>query len=163
MADWIKRHLSTAKHYASFSKDRTQCGCIAVSADNRVLCEGWNGFPRGVADTKERLENRDVKLELVVHSEQNCIYNAAYSGIVLKGSKFFVHAPIHVCNDCAKGIIQVGATDVFMTLDQTRLSDIWVEKWKTSSLLFKEARVRYVVYDMNDFDKVIEAYTGPGA
>ncbi len=144
--DWIATHFNTAKYFGSISKDpSSKCGTIAVTEDNRLLSQGWNGFPRGVADTAERLENREVKYGLVVHSEQNCIYNAAYSGVSLKGSFFFTHAPIHVCNDCAKGIIQSGVKQAYMCVDPTR-ADAWLEKFEITKVLFKEAKLPYRVY-----------------
>lgn len=143
---WLARHFDTAKHFGSFSKDKTKCGAIAVTQDNRLLSQGWNGFPRGIKDTVERLENRDVKLQFVAHSEQNCIYNAAYNGVSLRDSLFFVHAPIHICNDCAKGIIQVGVKQVFMCIDPTRISDMWEEKFKISKIMFNEANLPWKVY-----------------
>jgi len=71
---------------AKLSKDpNTQVGALIVGPDNEVRSTGYNGFPRGIADTDERLQDRDLKLKLIVHGEMNAILAAARVGIALKG------------------------------------------------------------------------------
>ena len=137
------RYLELAKHIASWSKDpSTGVGAVAIGEKGQVLAQGYNGFPRGVDDTKERYDNKDMKYRYVVHAEMNCIYNAGYNGASLDGAQLYVYG-LPVCNDCAKGIIQVGIERVVSPKNGMEVS----EKWKVSCIdtvsMFKEVGIEY--------------------
>lgn len=103
---------------------------------NRVVGVGFNGFPRGVADTPERLNNRDVKYQLVVHAERNAIHNATSS---VAGCTMYV--TLFPCSTCAGDIIQAGiARIVSPTPDEERLAR-WGESWRLSKQMLEEAGV----------------------
>ena len=52
------------------SKDpRTQVGAVIVGPDLEVRSTGFNGFPRGIVDWPERLQDKPTKLRLIVHAE----------------------------------------------------------------------------------------------
>ena len=151
---WQRRFILRAKEYASWSKDpSTHIGAVAVEPlSKREISGGYNGFPRGIGDTKSRLENRETKYKFVVHAEANCIYNATRAGISLEGAHLFVYG-LPICSECAKAIIQVGITEVYMpiscvTLDLTRPKEDqdkfhrWMESYETTMLLFEEAGVK---------------------
>jgi dCMP deaminase len=89
---WDNYFLDMAALVATRSKDpSTRVGAIIVR-DRTVLATGYNGFPRGIADTPERLNDRDTKLKLVVHGELNAVLQAAREGISLKNSSIYVVA-----------------------------------------------------------------------
>ena len=74
---WDKRFLEMAKLVASWSKDpSTQVGAVAVR-NRTVIAQGYNGLPRGMKDTHDRLTVRTLKIKRIVHAEMNAIYNAA--------------------------------------------------------------------------------------
>ncbi|MEC9336570.1 MAG: CMP deaminase, partial [Candidatus Thermoplasmatota archaeon] len=74
MADWDGRFLGLAAHIAAWSKDpSTQVGCVIVGPDREVRSTGFNGLPRGIADTEARLTNRERKYPLICHAEENAI------------------------------------------------------------------------------------------
>ena len=111
---WDTRQLDLAERVASWSKDPSrQIGAVAVGSKGQVLAQGFNGFPRGIVDTADRYNNREIKYKYVVHAEMNVIYNATYNGVSLDGSTLYVSG-LPVCSDCAKGIIQVGISRVVM-------------------------------------------------
>jgi len=143
---WACRFILLAKEYSSWSKDpSTQVGAVAVDPKTRrVLSGGYNGFPRGISDTKERLDNRDIKLQLIVHAESNMIYNATRSGISLEGSYLYVWG-LPVCTDCAKAVIQVGIDTVFVAESCLNKKEYWTQSWENTKLLFDEAGVKYQV------------------
>src|SRR5256885_7874148 len=94
---WDRRWLADALKVAQNSKDpSTKVGVVIVrSSDDGPgdkIAEGWNGFPRGIADTNERLADRDVKLDLVVHGELNAILNAGRLGVSCIGATMYVTA-----------------------------------------------------------------------
>jgi dCMP deaminase len=134
------------KEYSTWSKDpSTQVGAVAIDPNTRrVLSGGYNGFPRGIVDTDERLNNRDLKHSLVVHAEMNLIYNATRSGISLEGSHLYVWG-LPVCSECAKGIIQTGVSVIFVAESCVNLKPFWVESWQKSKLMLMEAGVRFGV------------------
>ena len=137
------RYLELAKHIATWSKDpSTGVGAVAIGDKGQVLAQGYNGFPRGVKDSDERYENKQMKYRYVVHAEMNCIYNAGYNGASLDGAHLYVYG-LPVCNDCAKGIIQVGIERVISPKNGMDVPD----KWKVSCLdtvsMFKEVGIKY--------------------
>ena len=138
-----ERYLELAKHIAGWSKDpSTGVGAVAIGDKGQVLAQGYNGFPRGVKDSEERYQNKQMKYRYVVHAEMNCIYNAGYNGASLDGAQLYVYG-LPVCNDCAKGIIQVGIERVISPKNGMDVPD----KWKVSCLdtvsMFKEVGIKY--------------------
>ena len=43
-------------------------GAVNTHRSKRVVSMGFNGLPAGVEDTEERLTNREIKYEMVVHA-----------------------------------------------------------------------------------------------
>jgi len=83
---WDRHFLGLALAHARMSKDpNTKVGAIIVGPDRELISAGFNGFPRGIEDSDERLTNRDLKLKLIVHAEMNAVLAAARHGIQLKG------------------------------------------------------------------------------
>ena len=138
---WKGRYLELAKCVSTWSKDpSTQVGCVAIGSKGQVLAQGYNGFPRGIADSELRLNHRPTKYKYMVHAEMNVIYNATYSGVSLDGATLFVHG-LPVCSECAKGIIQVGVRTVIMPHQE--IPDAWSESWESARNMFKDAGVNW--------------------
>ena len=79
---WDRHFIEMAVLCAGMSKDpRTRVGAVIIGPDREVRSTGFNGFPRGISDTYERLHDKTEKLRLVVHAEVNAILNAARVGI----------------------------------------------------------------------------------
>lgn len=140
MSKWDNRFIELAKQISTWSKDpSSQIGAVAVDDSRRILSVGYNGFPRGLDDSPEKYFGRDYKYPRIVHAEMNCIFNAAHHGISLDGSTLYVYG-LPVCNDCAKGLIQVGVKRIVV-----KELDTWSEKWKgpweISQDMFKEAGI----------------------
>lgn len=71
---WDRHFLGLADQHSQMSKDpSTKVGAIIVGPDREVLSAGFNGFPRGIEDSKERLHNRDLKLKLVVQDRKSVV------------------------------------------------------------------------------------------
>ena len=104
---WDKRFLELAKHISDWSKDpSTKVGCIVVGEDREIRSTGFNGFPRGIEDKIERLEDREQKYPMICHAEENAIMHAARIGISLKGTMAYVTWP--PCSRCTRSLIQAG-------------------------------------------------------
>jgi dCMP deaminase len=142
---WDDRYMSLAKEVSTWSKDpSSKIGAVAIGEKGQVLSQGYNGFPRGIEDTKIRYDNREIKYKYVVHAEMNVIYNATYNGVSLNGATLYVYG-LPVCSDCAKGIIQVGIKKV--VVPRMKIQDPWKESWQRSVQMFDEADVKWSMID----------------
>ena len=133
---WDHRFLALAKHISNWSKDpSTQVGAVIThTRSKRVVSMGFNGFPTGVKDTRERLDDRDTKYEMVVHAEQNALM---FAGDRAEGCTLYVH-PLPPCARCAVMIIQAGIKRV--VCDQPDFDhQRWGEAAKIADTLFREA------------------------
>jgi dCMP deaminase len=139
---WHNRYLDLAKSMSSWSKDpNTKVGAVIIGDKGQILSQGYNGFPRGIQDTEERLNEREIKLSLIVHAEMNAIYNATYSGICLDNSTLYVYG-LPICSECAKGIIQVGISKIVIPSEFVELRKEWTESWHRSNKMFNEANIK---------------------
>jgi len=139
---WAKRYLGIAKEVSTWSKDpSTKVGAVAVGSKGQILSQGFNGFARGIKDTTERLNNREMKYSLMVHAEMNTIYNATYNGVSLDGASLYVYG-LPVCSECAKGIIQVGIRSVYMNIE-SEWPEKWKDSWEFTKTVFTECGVKF--------------------
>lgn len=146
---WEFRFLELAEHISSWSKDpSTQVSAVAISDDRQILSIGWNGFPRGVEDSEERLENREIKYKHIVHAEQNLIYNACHNGISLKNSTIYVFG-LPVCGECSKALIQVGIKRVVCGFDGS-IKENWKESVTFAENLFYETGIKFNYYSRKE-------------
>jgi dCMP deaminase len=134
---WHRRFFQLAGHVADWSKDpSTQVGACLVNDDKQVISLGFNGFPRGVEDTIERLIDKETKYKFVSHAERNALDNAF---VDTKGSTLY--STLFPCNECAKGIIQKGIKTVVTSKpDMARTHN----NLETSWTMFKEAGVEVI-------------------
>jgi len=142
--EWSDKYMRLAKEISTWSKDpKRKVGAIVVGEDGQILSQGFNGFPRGIKDNPERLNNRERKHNLMVHGEMNAIYNATLNGVSLKNSTLYVYG-LPTCNECAKGIIQVGIKKV-VAMRPKEYNGRWDESIKSASALFNEAEITYLI------------------
>lgn len=142
MKKWDIRYMKLAQEVSTWSKDpSSQIGAVAIAPTGQVLSQGYNGFPRGISDQIERYTNREIKYDFIVHAEMNCIYNASFNGVSLKGSTIYVYG-LPICNECAKGIIQVGASKVVTNTFNSE-GDRWYHSCHKGEDILQEAGVEY--------------------
>jgi len=138
---WDKRFLDLAGHVATWSKDpSTQVGCIIANDDKKVVAIGINGFPRGIADTDERLNDRPTKYKYVVHSEPNAFANAQGSVV---GCTIYTY-PFAPCAECMKLIITNGIKRVVYPAASDELRARWGERLDFAEELAREAGLELV-------------------
>lgn len=146
MNKWTRRYMDMAKEISTWSKDPSKkVGVVAVGAKGQILSQGYNGFPRGVKDTDDRYNVREVKYKYVVHAEMNCIYNACHTGASLDGAVLYVYG-LPTCSECAKGIIQVGISKVIMEYPKD-LPTQWEESLILTKEMLREAGVMFLCYE----------------
>jgi dCMP deaminase len=136
--------MGLAQLVSTWSKDpSTKVGAVIADPMNRVVSLGYNGFPRGIEDTEERLSNRELKYKLVVHAEPNALLFAERS---VKGCTIFTW-PFMPCAQCAGKIIQSGIVTVVAPYsDNIR----WADDFRLVSTMFKEAGVSLILYSERD-------------
>lgn len=148
---WERHFLGLAEYHSRMSKDpSTRVGSVIVGPDREILSAGFNGFPRGIADTPERLNDRDMKLKLVVHAEMNALLAAARTGMRLKGCTLYLAATDDSglvwggppCTRCTVEIIQVGISDI-VSYPVKAVPSKWHEDLKLAKSLIAEAGIYY--------------------
>lgn len=139
---WDRYFIDLAAATAQASKDpNTKVGAVIVRPDRTVASLGYNGFPRGVTDSAERLNDRETKYALVVHAEPNAILSAHEP---VRG--YTMYSTLFPCSDCAKLIIQSGIKRVIApTYSDER--DKSLKLWM-SRVMFAEAGVEFQLIDM---------------
>ena len=138
-AKWDIRFLKLATHISEWSKDpSTKVGCVVVGPDREIRSTGFNGFPRGIQDSDERLTNRDLKYPLICHAEENAIMHAARIGLALKGCTAYVTWP--PCTRCARSLIQAGVSEIVIP-SGLEIPDRWRDDFEMSMGLLREAEV----------------------
>lgn len=128
---WDHRFLDLASMVASWSKEpNTRVGCVIVDENRRIVSTGYNGFPRGVKDTLDRINDRDTKLALTLHAEENALL---YAGANVDGCTAYVtHPP---CSTCTAKLIQSGIKRVV----HCKLTDSsFFTRWGSSMRLGRE-------------------------
>ena len=132
--------LDMARHVAKLSKDpSTQVGAVIFDRKRRIVSTGYNGFARGVADKKDRLNDRDTKLRLMLHAEKNAIL---FATAPLDGCTIVVTHPC--CAQCAAQIIQAGIQYVIWPKPTTDFMDRWAPDYAFALAQFSEAGVKIV-------------------
>jgi dCMP deaminase len=110
--NWNEKYLSIAKEVSTWSKDlSTKVGAVITDRYGRIVAVGFNGFPKHIADTLHRRQNRHIKYKMTVHAEANVVLIAGRSA--RKGTIYVHGAP--VCANCAGIIIQAGIKRVVAT------------------------------------------------
>lgn len=141
----IKYFFDIANVVASRSKDpSTKTGAVIVSPNKQIIACGYNGFPSGYPDDEKNYLDKSIKYPRAVHAEINAITSAAKHGVSTLNASIFV-VPIHVCNECAKAIIQSGIKHVYIKID--KMTDKWNNSFKISKELFDACDVEVKIFE----------------
>lgn len=136
---WIERFIGLARHVSTWSKDpSTQVGAVIADDKKRIVSLGFNGLPRRVEDSASVLYNRETKLKLTLHAEENALLFARSS---VEGCTLYAtHPP---CAKCAAMIVQASIASVIVPLPD----EIFISRWQTDVALaqkvFSEAGVNF--------------------
>ena len=132
-----KKFIATALALAEiWSKDvSTRVAAVAVGSSKNQVAWGYNGLPPGLADTPERLNDREVKYSLTLHAEVNALSNAPF----LVRSLFVTH---HPCAHCALHILAARTVRrVVYCVDQA-FESRWAESLQQARALLEEGGVQ---------------------
>ena len=137
--------IEMAHHVATLSKDpSTKVGAVLFDEKRRIVSAGYNGFARGVADTDDRLSDRDVKYRLVLHAEKNAILFATGP---THGCTMVVTHPC--CAQCAALIIQAGVAHVMWPKPAAEFEERWRQDLVLTREQFTEAGVSIFEVDVS--------------
>ncbi len=136
ISKWSKRFYQMAELVASWSKDpSTRVGAV-ITADNRIVSVGFNGYPHGVSDSADT-DDRELKYLKTLHAEENAILFAKRD---LVGCEIWVtHFP---CPNCAAKIIQTGIAKVHCPEQDADFLSRWQDKITVSEDMFQQAGVQ---------------------
>lgn len=141
--DWDTYFVLLATVAASKSKDpSTKVGAVIVRPDRTIVSLGYNGFPHGVADTPERLNDRPTKYSLVVHAEMNAILSARES---LEGCTLYT-VPFMPCDRCFVHVIQTGIKRVVFPEATPEQNERWGEAFARVRILANEVGIELVEF-----------------
>lgn len=147
--DWDHRMLKMAAgEINTWSKDPSTKVSATIFRDKHPVASSYNGFPPGIEDTEERLNNRELKYKLVQHAEANAISVCAKLGISTQGTTMAVtHFP---CSTCAGMMITAGIKKVIVQSPDEDFLSRWKDSVDLSKEMFKEAGVELVVIDIKE-------------
>lgn len=122
--NWTDYFLGLAKVVSQRSHDiHTQHGCVITDQNNRILGVGYNGFPRGLDDSRLPTHRPD-KYPWMVHSERNALSNC-----VVRPDDGIAYVTGQCCNDCTIALWQEGIKTIYMINDHgTHLFDKEAQK-----------------------------------
>lgn len=144
---WDRRFLNMAlNEVTQWSRDpSTKVAAVIVDPSNHIRAVSYNGFPKGIADTDERLNNRAIKYQLVQHAEANGISTCSKLGISTDGCTMAVtHLP---CSTCAGLMINAGIKKVITRTPSPEFAARWADAQKLTVDMFKEAGVQLIILD----------------
>jgi len=138
---WDRRFLMDAAHHSVWSKDpSTKVGALIVDNLRRIISTGYNGPAKGVIDSDDRFFDRELKLALTLHAEQNAILFAKTD---LTDCTIYVY-PMEPCSICASMIIQTGIKRVVTIEPTPEQEERWGSNFEISRQIFKETGVELV-------------------
>jgi len=141
---WHVRYLRLANEVSSWSLDpSTKVGCVLVR-NKRVVSTGYNGLPKNLSDSFDRLMDREQKYEMTVHAEVNAVTTAALHGVSTENCTAYV--TFNPCSRCAAVLINAGITAVYVSGGSV-VPDRWLDNMILASKMLAEAGVHYQVID----------------
>ncbi|MHB1790449.1 MAG: deoxycytidylate deaminase [Acidimicrobiales bacterium] len=142
------RHfLELALKHSDLSRDpETRVGAVIVGPDGEVRSMGYNRFPDGIEESDARLNDRELKLRLMVHAELVAIVNAARAGIPLQGCTLYFTQTDDSglvwggvpCTRCTDHILMTGIAEV-ISYPTKRAPSKWHGDWAFARELFRES------------------------
>lgn len=146
---WDMRFLKMAKHIAHWSKDdSTKVGSVITDSSNRIVSMGFNGLPTRVFDSRQRYLDRENKLRLIIHAEENALLFARGD---VSGCTCYVW-PIPPCARCSAKLIQAGITRIVSCAPDMERASRWADDFTLADELYQESGMDVRLYDRSVAD-----------
>jgi dCMP deaminase len=154
---WDEYFMAAALLAGQRSKDpNTQVGACIVSASNKIIGVGYNGFPWGCSDDElpwsREGEYLDTKYPYVCHAELNAVLNA--TARTLDDCRLYV--ALFPCNECSKVLIQSGIREIIYLSDKYSSTD----SVKAAKIMFTKAGVQWRQF-IPERDSVLLSFVCP--
>lgn len=144
---WDKRYLDLAKVVASWSKDpSTKVGAYITDSNGNPVSHGFNGFPRGMMDSPERLNDREFKYRHTLHAEDNAMSFA--------NRQYFDGCTIYITHPpCVNCLARMRQRRLFKVVCYSGGAD-FKTRWSPdeSLALAKELGISITIYDENTLE-----------
>ena len=119
-----RTYLNVAKEFAELVKyDGTKVGCVLVK-DGNMISHGINGYPKRVNDTGVNKLDREERLKLAIHAEENALLKLMETGQSPLGAVAYVTH--HPCIKCAARLYSAGVYVVVMPKQDEKFLDLWI-------------------------------------
>lgn len=136
MTNWPARYVDLAQFISTWSKDpSTKVGAVLFRKDGSIISMGYNGFPRGCSDDPALLGDRDMKLKLTIHAEENAILAAVRNGSTVEGACLAVTH--HPCSRCAAKLSQAGIRQIYYVADDA-FEERWADDVEVANSIFNQ-------------------------
>ncbi|MET0103520.1 MAG: dCMP deaminase family protein [Sedimenticola sp.] len=146
-AKWDTRFLGLAAHISAWSKDpSSQVGAV-ITDGNRIVSLGYNGFAAGVVDAPDRLEDRNTKLNLTIHAEENAMIFAKRD--LTDCTVYVTHPP---CPRCASKLIQEEVAKIVSIAPSDDFLSRWADDLELSMQMYREAGVEFTTYELDEIN-----------
>ena len=137
MSKWHSRFFSLAQTVSDWSKDpNKKVGAVIVRPDKTISSVGYNGFPRGIRDSPELLNNKELKNQLIIHAEANALLNSKDESNV----GHTLYCTSFCCCNCAGLLIQKGIKHIVVPELDPHSS--WYTNFLSSRNVLHEVGVR---------------------
>ena len=138
---WSVRFMNMAKSVSTWSKDPSKkIGVVIINQENKIISTGYNGFPKNIADTEARLNDKEFKRAITLHAEENAILCAKQD---LTNCIMYIYG-LPPCAHCAAMIIQSGIKAVYYTVpEEYQISEHWKDNLNIAQSILKEEGVIY--------------------
>lgn len=152
---WGSYFMGIAQLVKKRSKDPACKVGACIVRDKKILSTGYNGFPRGIDDTKypwtkDSDDPTKNKFFYVVHAELNAILN---SDTPVQGAELYVTK--FPCNECAKAIIQSGIKKIIYYDDKDDAVLFDAEKNKVTLSMFNDVGIEIIRYSPIGYNELI--------
>lgn len=147
-AKWDTRFLGLAAFISAWSKDpSSQVGAV-ITDGNRIVSLGYNGFAAGVHDKPDRLTDRNTKLNLTIHAEENAMIFAKRD--LTHCIVYVTHPP---CPRCASKLIQEDVSRIVYIEPSDDFLSRWGDDLKLSLEMYREADVSVTSYSAEEVSR----------
>lgn len=147
---WHQYFLGLAKIISLRSHDsQTQHGCVITDQNHRILGVGYNGFPKGLDDSKLP-KTRPDKYPWMIHAERNALSNC-----VIRPDNGIAYVTGQCCNNCVMSLWQEGITQVYMANSHgTHLFDKKEQELFNTFISMSNLKIEYLDMDLSWIERI---------
>lgn len=138
-------YLRRAQTISFWSKDpSTKVGAVIVDRElDLIIGAGYNKFPDYIQEDEKRMNNRDVKYDLIIHAEMCALMSSMYNYKDYLARSIIYTYPIPPCIRCMSHLVDRGIRGV-VSLDE--YPDRWAESIQKSKNLINEVGGSWLLY-----------------